>query len=75
MRLTIYHRLERLEARHAPVEPVTINIQIMDGRRPYQIFAGERLKPSAWPNHLLVPMDGLRPLGEPLPYPLERICP
>lgn len=71
-RQAIHRRIERLEARHAPAEPVTIQIQVVDGRRPFPIYAGERLKPSAWPNHLLVPMLGNRPAGEPLPYCLER---
>ena len=74
MRQSFHNRLEALEARHAPIEPVQIEAQIVDGRRAFPIYQGERLKPSAWPNHLLVPMDGPRPLGEPLPYPLERIA-
>lgn len=73
MRTAIHRRIEALEALHAPMEPVTIQIQIEDGRRPFPIYAGERLKPSAWPNHLLVPMLGKRPAGDDLPYCLERI--
>ena len=46
--------------------------EVVEGRQPYPIYAGERLKPSAWPNHLLVPMDGNRPEGEPIPYCLEQ---
>lgn len=48
-------------------------IKIVDGRQPYPIYDGERLSPTAWPNHLLVPMDGPRPEGEPIPFCLEPI--
>ena len=69
----LHRRLEALEARHAPIERVTIQIVVQDGRRPFPIFAGERLKPSAWAGHLLIRMLGNRPAGETPPYPLERI--
>ena len=68
-------RIRALEAsgtRNAALEPVTVQVEVVDGRKPFQVYAGERLKPSAWLNHLLIPMLGKRPAGEPLPYCLER---
>lgn len=47
--------------------------RIEEGRKPFPIYEGERLRETAWPNHLLVPMAGKRPEGEPLPYCLELI--
>lgn len=45
----------------------------VEGRQPFPIYEGERLGLGAWPLHLLVPMAGKRPEGEPLPYCLELI--
>ncbi len=50
-----------------------VGIGIVEGRQAHLLYEGERLKPDAWPNHLLVPKDGPRPEGEPIPYCLERV--
>lgn len=51
-----------------------VEIQIVDGRKPYRIYDGERLAPRAWPNLLLVPTAGPRPADDPLdPDLIEQI--
>lgn len=50
-----------------------LRIKVVEGRLPYPIYEGERLRHDAWPRHLLVPMAGSRPEGEPLPFCLELI--
>ena len=72
MSRAMLRRITRLEAMQATPEPVTIEVQVKDGRQPFRVYDGERLKADAWPGHLLVPAAGIRPSHEPLPYCLER---